>query len=67
MEGEFDKQGRINISDVLRKHAALVKECVIIGVSERIEIWSAERWNAFDENAAANFDEISENLMDFDL
>lgn len=67
MEGEFDKQGRINISDVLKKHAALVKECVIVGVSERIEIWSAERWNEFDDNATANFDEISENLMDFDL
>lgn len=39
MEGEFDKQGRINLSPTLKKHAGLVKECVIVGVSNRIEIW----------------------------
>lgn len=67
MEGEFDKQGRINLSSQLLKHAEITKECVIIGVSDRIEIWSAERYQEFDELSEANFDEISENLLDFDL
>ena len=40
---EIDKQGRINIPITLRTHASLEKKCVIVGVSNRLEIWSAER------------------------
>ena len=45
--GEFDKQGRINISSPLIKYASLKKECVIIGVNDRLEIWSKESWENF--------------------
>lgn len=64
-ECEIDKQGRINLPPTLRNHADLAKECVIIGVSSRIEIWSEERWQAFSEEAEENFDEIAENMIDF--
>lgn len=43
----FDKQGRIIIPQPLVKYADLTKECVIIGVNERLEIWSEERFNNF--------------------
>ena len=33
----------------LRKYAGLEKETVIIGVHDRAEIWSAEAWNAQEE------------------
>ena len=41
---EFDKQGRINIPTPLMEHASLSKECVIIGVNERLEVWDKDRW-----------------------
>lgn len=66
-ECELDKQGRINIPSTLRNHASLAKECVIIGVSNRIEIWDEARWQAFSEEAESNFDEIAENMIDFGL
>lgn len=66
-ECELDKQGRINIPKPLIDHAALAKECVMVGVSNRIEVWSIDRWNKFADQAEENFDEISENLMDFGL
>ncbi|WP_261805730.1 division/cell wall cluster transcriptional repressor MraZ [Lapidilactobacillus luobeiensis] len=66
-EQEFDKQGRINIAKPLLAYAQLSKNCVIVGVSDRIEIWDEARWTTFNEQASENFDEISENLMDFDL
>ncbi|MGR3741974.1 division/cell wall cluster transcriptional repressor MraZ [Companilactobacillus sp. DQM5] len=66
-ETEIDKQGRINISSSLMDYADLDKNCVIVGVSNRIEIWDKERWNEFSDNAAENFDDISEKMMDFDL
>ena len=48
-ENEFDKQGRINVALPLRKYANLNKECVIIGVGERLEIWDKESWDNFIE------------------
>lgn len=65
-EVEIDKQGRINIANSLIKFAHLDKNCVVVGVSDRIEVWDAERWQAFNDDAEENFDEISENLLDFD-
>lgn len=66
-ECEIDKQGRINIPVTLRIHADLTKSCVIIGVSNRIEIWDETRWQAFSEEAEENFDEIAETMIDFGL
>lgn len=43
---ELDSQGRIVIPPKLRKYAALDKDVVIIGVSNRAEIWAAETWTA---------------------
>lgn len=44
---EFDKQGRINIPSFLKDYASLDKEVVIIGVLNRLEIWSYEKWMEF--------------------
>src|SRR5699024_10408666 len=42
IECEVDKQGRINVPNPLKTYSKLEKECVITGVSNRIEIWSKE-------------------------
>ncbi|MGO2638479.1 division/cell wall cluster transcriptional repressor MraZ [Enterococcus viikkiensis] len=64
-ECEIDKQGRINIPVSLRNHALLEKECVIIGVANRIEIWDQTRWNDFTKETEASFDDIAETMVDF--
>ena len=46
---ELDSQGRIVIPQKLRKYAGLEKDAVIIGVNDRAAIWSAETWNAREE------------------
>ena len=46
---ELDSQGRIVIPQKLRKYAGLEKDAVIIGVKDRAGIWSAETWNAREE------------------
>lgn len=50
IECEIDSQGRILISQNLREFAQLQKEVVIIGVSSRIEIWSKEKWDEYNES-----------------
>ncbi|VDG24469.1 Protein mraZ [Lactobacillus plantarum subsp. plantarum P-8] [Lactiplantibacillus mudanjiangensis] len=64
-ECELDKQGRIMIPASLRQYADLAKKCVIVGVSDRFEIWSADKWQAFEAETTTNFDDLAENLIDF--
>ncbi|WP_342389011.1 division/cell wall cluster transcriptional repressor MraZ [Salinicoccus bachuensis] len=66
-EVEVDKQGRINIPTNLREYADLTKECTVIGVSHRIEIWSTEKWESFYEESESHYEDIAEELIDFDL
>lgn len=60
---EFDKQGRINISQPLASYANLIKECVVVGVNDRLEIWSLDSWNKFFDDNQENLSDIAENLF----
>lgn len=60
---ELDKQGRINIPSPLAEYATLEKECIIIGVDERLEVWSKERWETFINENEENLSEIADNLF----
>lgn len=66
-ECEVDKQGRINIPASLRNHAKLEKSCIIIGVSNRIEIWDETNWQAYSQATEENYDEIAETMIDYGL
>lgn len=64
---EFDKQGRINIASPLISYANIKKECIIIGVGDRLEIWSSENWNHFFDTACDTLSDIAENLFQANL
>ena len=66
-EVDFDKQGRIRIPSNLRQFAELEKECVIIGVSTRIEIWCKELWEQYSSESEEAFAKIAESLVDLEL
>ena len=63
----LDKQGRINIPANLRAHALIEKDCIVIGVSNRVEIWSASQWQEYFEQSGDSFNEIAEKIVDFEL
>ncbi len=66
-ELEFDKQGRINISNPLVKYADLSKECIIIGVNDHLEVWSKDRWEDFMNTNEDNFSDIADSLFSSDI
>lgn len=66
-ECELDKQGRVNIASPLLQYAKLEKECVVIGVSNRIELWSKSIWENYVAEQEDSFEEIAENMIDFDI
>lgn len=64
---EFDKQGRINILSPLLNYAKLSKDCVIIGVNDRLEIWSQELWDEFISQNEDKLSDIADNLFSVNL
>ncbi|KAF0820257.1 Transcriptional regulator MraZ [Bacillus sp. ZZV12-4809] len=66
-ECEIDKQGRINIASPLLQYAKLEKECVVLGVSNRIEIWSKNLWEDYFAESEESFADIAENMIGFDI
>ncbi len=61
-ECELDKQGRIMIPSNLRNYAGVSKETYIIGVSSRLEIWSKENWEDYNEDDDLSYDAIAEKM-----
>ena len=64
---EFDKQGRINIPSYLLDYATLSNDVIIVGVINRIEIWSHEKWNDFMKENIESLSDISYDLFDSSL
>lgn len=59
----FDKQGRINIQAPLIHYAELKKDCVIVGVSDHLEIWSQELWQQLLDENEENFSVMADSLF----
>jgi MraZ protein len=59
-----DKQGRILLPQYLKDFAQIKKDVMIVGVSNRIEIWAKDKWQEFYGSSRQSFEEIAEKLMD---
>lgn len=66
-ECEIDKQGRTLVATNLREYAEIDKEAFVVGVSNRIEIWSKDNWNAY--NNVDDFDptELAEAMEELGI
>lgn len=67
MECEIDKQGRFLISSNLREFASLEKDVVIIGVLNKIEIWSKDKWLEYSQKENMEADEIAEKMANLGI
>lgn len=59
-----DKQGRFIIPTYLKVYAGVERDTVLIGISNRIEIWDKTIWQSFYTQSSASFEKIAENMMD---
>lgn len=64
-EVEIDRQGRILIPQNLRDYAGIEKEVMIIGVSNRVEVWSEEAWKEYTSVENLDFEAAAEKLADY--
>lgn len=61
-ECALDKQGRVLVPPNLREHSKLDKDAVVIGVSTRMEIWSKEEWDSYNDDDNLSYDSIAEKM-----
>lgn len=67
VECETDKQGRVLIPSNLRDHANLRDDAVIIGVSNRLEIWDKETWANYNQDEDLSYDSIAEKMAELGI
>jgi len=67
IECVLDKQGRIMIPQNLRSYAGITHDVVLIGVSEKIEIWSKENWQTHSKKAEESLEENLQELGEFKI
>lgn len=63
----LDKQGRINLPQPLRNHGKLEKDAKVIGVGTRIEIWSIDNWNTYNNPDNISYDDIAEQMAELGI
>lgn len=66
-ECPLDKQGRILLPATLRDYASINKEAVVVGMTQRIEIWSKERWEKVLEASQEKLESMQEKLAELGL
>ncbi len=64
---ELDKLGRILIPDYLKKYADLKKNVVLLGLSNRIEIWSKEKWDEYKQKAEKEIGDMASRLEELGI
>lgn len=65
-EVTIDKQGRALIPQNLLEYAHIEKEVISIGVSNRVEIWSKNQWDNYNESEI-NMDEIAGKMLELGI
>ena len=62
-EVAIDGLGRLLVPKSLKEFAEIKQQVVIVGVSNRMEIWSREKWQTYYESSRQSFEEVAERVM----
>jgi len=60
----MDNQGRVVIMKYLRDYARINKEIMVVGVLDRIEIWSKDVWQKYFEEVESSYEDIAERIYE---
>ncbi len=64
---ECDRQGRFLVPGTLRSYAGLKKEVVLIGVSNRVEVWDKDTWEKYNDEVNPMVVDIASTLTDLGI
>ncbi|MEW6170112.1 MAG: division/cell wall cluster transcriptional repressor MraZ [Candidatus Omnitrophota bacterium] len=60
----LDRQGRFIIPQYLKDFAGVKRDVIVVGVSNRIEIWAKEIWEDFYKKSLSSFEDIAEKIIE---
>ncbi len=61
---DLDNHGRLRVPLELAARAGIVKEVMLLGVQDHMELWDATRWEAFLASKTTEYDAIAEAAFD---
>lgn len=59
----FDRQGRVLIPQYLKEYAGIKRDVMVVGVSNRIELWDKEEWKKFYAEFKESYEQVAEKLL----
>jgi len=63
-DADLDAAGRIMVPGFLGEHAALAKDVVVVGVGDRLELWSKSSWNEHRSTLLSGVAEVTARVDD---
>jgi MraZ protein len=66
-DAEIDSAGRIKLPAVLVDYAGLKKDVAVIGNGNRIELWDAETWAAYNNDEQGSISDLASELATLGL
>ncbi|MDO8880717.1 MAG: division/cell wall cluster transcriptional repressor MraZ [Coriobacteriia bacterium] len=66
-EDQLDTAGRMGIPVVLREYAKLDRDVAVIGNGDRIELWDAATWAAYNGETEARIEEVTSELAELGI
>lgn len=67
VEVDIDSAGRILIPDFLKDFAGLEQKVIVAGLSNRVELWNEEKWNAYQNELSGQANVLAEKLGDIGM
>jgi MraZ protein len=61
---EIDARGRLTVPKALRTYAQITSEVVLVGLYDRIEVWSPTRWEAYLSSLEARHEMALAKILD---
>jgi MraZ protein len=63
-DAELDAAGRIMVPPSLREHARLIKDAVVVGAGDRLELWDRTTWNEHRSTLLSGVAKVVESVDD---
>lgn len=67
MDSELDSAGRISVANNLREYAGLDKDVAVIGNGDRIELWDAQKWAAYNGETTDRIEDVTRELAELGI
>jgi len=62
-DGQLDSQSRISVPQELLSYASIEKEVIILGVLDRIELWSPAVYDEYQKNQPHTYETVAERVF----